>query len=194
VIEDPRPLHAHAAALADAVVRQVAMQDLGRPTPCAGWDLAALLAHMIGQQRGFARALATGDAPESAYAPEAFSASGWSDSLAALSAAVAVADLAGVARVSELAPVAVPVRSIVRAQLLDTVVHTWDVAEALGVAFVPPEHLAAEVAAIAESVPDSSRGPGRAFGPALGSSGSPWDRTLALLGRAPGSRGRVRAG
>src|SRR3954468_23136723 len=38
------------------VVARLAPTDLSQPTPCAGWDLRALLAHMTGQHRGFAAA------------------------------------------------------------------------------------------------------------------------------------------
>src|ERR1700742_1759826 len=40
------------------IVAQVAPDDLDRPTPCAGWDLRALLAHMTVQHLGFAAAAA----------------------------------------------------------------------------------------------------------------------------------------
>src|SRR6185437_16531113 len=53
---------AHRRVLKTSVglVDQVQVADLGRPTPCAGWDLRQLLAHMIGQNYGFAAA-ADGD-------------------------------------------------------------------------------------------------------------------------------------
>lgn len=38
------------------VVTTVQLTDLRRPTPCVGWDLADLLAHMTVQHRGFAAA------------------------------------------------------------------------------------------------------------------------------------------
>ena len=39
-----------------AVVSHVQADDLDRPTPCAEWTLADLLAHMTAQYRGFAAA------------------------------------------------------------------------------------------------------------------------------------------
>ena len=66
-------LHAEAMGLLDAVVQHVTDEDLDRPTPCAGWTVADLLAHEVGQHLGFAAAVRDGDAPESAYVPVPFS-------------------------------------------------------------------------------------------------------------------------
>ena len=45
-----------------------AVRGLELPTPCDGWDVAALLSHMVGQNDGFAAAVGTGSAPADAYA------------------------------------------------------------------------------------------------------------------------------
>src|SRR5690348_12552631 len=47
-------LDARAVRLSTGLVRASTVADLRRPTPCAGWDLADLLAHMTAQHRGFA--------------------------------------------------------------------------------------------------------------------------------------------
>jgi uncharacterized protein (TIGR03086 family) len=181
---DLRPLHRAALALADRYVDTVADDDLPRDSPCAGWDLAALLAHMVGQHRGFASAVRDGDAPRARYAPVPFTPQAWSASVAELLAAFAAADPAGSVIAAELSPAPLPVRRVIGAQLLDTVVHTWDVARALGQDFRPPDDLLEVVAAMAEAIPDTARGPGAAFAAALPGQGDPWHRTLALLGRA----------
>src|SRR5258705_7417724 len=55
-----------AAVLASVdIVDNVTPNDLHRPTPCAGWDLSRLLAHMTVQHRGFAAA-ASGDGADPA--------------------------------------------------------------------------------------------------------------------------------
>jgi uncharacterized protein (TIGR03086 family) len=185
-MDDPRSLLLDALALADALAGEVTDADLGRSTPCAGWDLAALLAHVAGQYHGFARALETGDAPVEALAPVAFSAESWSRCLGELRAALDDVDLDGTARIVELAPMPLPVRYVLRAQLLDTVVHSWDIARALDRVWEPPHRLVAEVAAIAESIPATASGPGRAFAVPLSRAGTVWERTLARVGRDPG--------
>jgi hypothetical protein len=55
-IPDLRAPDAVAVRNSVAVVAQVTAADLGRPTPCAAWDLRALLAHMTVQHLGFAAA------------------------------------------------------------------------------------------------------------------------------------------
>src|SRR6478609_9418299 len=56
IADDIRPLHKIAVLQSIDVVGRVERSDLGRPTPCAGWKLFDLLAHMTVQHRGFAAA------------------------------------------------------------------------------------------------------------------------------------------
>jgi uncharacterized protein (TIGR03086 family) len=179
-----RPLHRTAMALADEVVRDIVPDDLYRATPCPDWDLAALLAHMIGQHHGFARAVRDGDAPRSSYAPVPFTAPAWSASLELVLDAFAAAEPEATVTEVELSPTPLPLHRIVGAQLLDTVAHTWDVAQALGRQFEPSGKLLDTITVLATTIPDSARGPGAAFGPVLPAHGGAWQRTLALLGRA----------
>ncbi len=51
-------LDARAVRASVWVVSQASAADLARPTPCAGWALADLLAHMTAQHDGFAAAAA----------------------------------------------------------------------------------------------------------------------------------------
>ncbi|MCV7068279.1 maleylpyruvate isomerase N-terminal domain-containing protein [Mycolicibacterium farcinogenes] len=53
---DLRPFHRVAVLRSIAAVDAVRIADLDRPTPCAQWTLADLLAHMTAQHRGFAAA------------------------------------------------------------------------------------------------------------------------------------------
>jgi hypothetical protein len=75
----------------------------------------------------------------------------------------------------------------VGAQLLDTVVHTWDVGRGLGVEYVPGADLVAVVTMVAAAVPDDDRRdrPGAAFARSVPASGTDLDRALARLGRHP---------
>jgi uncharacterized protein (TIGR03083 family) len=47
-------LDARAVRASVQVVSQASAADLARPTPCADWTLADLLAHMTAQHNGFA--------------------------------------------------------------------------------------------------------------------------------------------
>src|ERR1700754_3328401 len=111
-------LHHRALELTSELVGAVQPADLGRPTPCAGWDLAALLAHMIGQNRGFADAL-RGGTDVAAYAPVP-------DLLDAVAQPGTDAVLLPEITTAQRFPVPV----VIGFQLLDTVVHSWDVATA----------------------------------------------------------------
>lgn len=170
-------------SLADQHVVGLRADDLNRPTPCVDWSLADLLAHMIGQHRGFAQAVRELDAPPSAYRPVSFDRSAWQDSVRELLDAFADADLTASAVAVELAPTPLQIGRLVAAQLIDTVVHTWDIAQAVRVDFTPPADLLAAVAAIAEAIPDQAYGPDRAFAARLPAEGDTWQRTLAVVGR-----------
>jgi uncharacterized protein (TIGR03086 family) len=190
-IIDLRPLHRRALDVASKLIATIGPADLARPTPCTGWDLRALLEHAIGQNHGFAAAVEGPDAPVSAYAgrpfePEDVEAK-WTESAERLATAFAAAPLDRPILLAEFsAEQRFPVAMVVSFQLLDTVVHTWDIATALGQAFRPDDELAAATLAVAERVPtgEAREQPGAPFGPALRYDGSDdWTRALALLGR-----------
>ena len=63
---DIRSVHRVAVLASVDVVNNVTQSDLQRATPCDGWDLAHLLAHMTVQHRGFAAA-ARGDGANPAH-------------------------------------------------------------------------------------------------------------------------------
>jgi len=181
-------LHRSAVEHASVIVARIAESDLARRTPCASWDLRQLLEHMVGQHVGFATVVRAGAADASAYAPQPFTPASWSTSVDELLAAFAAADLGAQVVQVELHPTRpLPVEVLVQAQFLDTVVHTWDVAVALGEAFSPEPDVVDAVLRIAQPIPDDERRdrPGAPFARAVPSDGSPWDRTLALLGRDP---------
>jgi hypothetical protein len=62
-ISDVRPFHRAAVLASVDVVSVVTRDDLRRPTPCAGWNLVDLLAHMTVQHHGFAAAACGVDSP-----------------------------------------------------------------------------------------------------------------------------------
>lgn len=176
-----------------AVVARIAPSDLSRPTPCAGWDLRTLLAHMTVQHVGFAAAAAghgdspgvwqpvESDDPVAAYAGAALA-------VIAAFGAPGVLDRPFVLPEIARAP-SFPGRLAIGFHLVDYVVHGWDVARTLGVAYAPPEEVVAAALPIARAVPE---GPGRlaedaAFAPALPRPAgvSPLDEILLRLGRDP---------
>jgi uncharacterized protein (TIGR03086 family) len=134
-------LHRRSLAVMDRVLAGLDPAALERPTPCVDWTLQTLLEHVAGQNAGLARAFDGGDADLSAWAPlsvdpHAPSAIAASNAALADSIASAVAVDGGLTRsvwMPEIRPhTVVPGVVALRAHLLDTVVHSWDIAAALG--------------------------------------------------------------
>src|SRR5918998_123137 len=93
LMENIVELHRRAVAGIRPVLEPLDAADLARPTPCAGWDLRALLEHMTGQDHGFAAAVRAGDTADvdaTAFAPRPLG----PDPVATQPAAAAEADAA----------------------------------------------------------------------------------------------------
>jgi uncharacterized protein (TIGR03083 family) len=175
--EDVRPLHRIAVLASVDVVSAVTADDLAKPTPCAGWNLADLLAHMTVQHRGFAAAARGHGADESIWQPaiDAFARDGVRDSEFAL---------------PEFGPGAMfPAAMAIGFHYVDYVVHGWDVARTLGLSYELPVDVVAAALPLALVVPDGDfRTMDNApFGPAIPSTdpADDLDRILTYLGRPP---------
>jgi uncharacterized protein (TIGR03086 family) len=185
-------LDADAAATRGSVeiVSRIAPSDLSMPTPCAAWDLRALLAHMTVQHRGFA-AVAAGRSvswePIPSDDPVADYASAASEVIAAF-AAPGVLERPFVLPEIPRAP-HFPGRVAIGFHLVDYVVHGWDVARTLGLPYAPAEEVLAATLPLARAVPDRDArvAAGAAFGPGLPvAAGAPaLDEILLRLGRDP---------
>lgn len=178
-------LHRRATDAVLSVVSRVREDDLDRPTPCVGWDLRTLLAHMVGQDRGFAAA-ALADVSAEAFEP------GEVEAHAAAAEVVVAAFAAAPPDREVLLPefgARFPLRTVVGFHLVDTLVHGWDVAVSLGGNVWYDDDLVAAVLELAEAIPggDLRTAPGAPFGPIRDEarSATGWARTLALLGRDP---------
>jgi uncharacterized protein (TIGR03086 family) len=182
-----QPLFEQALDDAGQHVVRAAGADLTLPTPCAAWDLGALLGHMIGQNVGFAAAVRDGDAPSSAYAPPALDADtvlpAWHRSSRALRDAFRAAEDDRTLRLAEFdRQVSVPVA--LGMQIVDCAVHAWDVATALGAEYRPAEPVVSAVLASARLIAARPGGTPGVFAPAREEvSGDPWTSALRLLGR-----------
>jgi uncharacterized protein (TIGR03086 family) len=175
------------------VVDQVARGDLERPTPCAGWTLRQLLAHMIGQNHGFAAAAdgagqdravfadrPVGEDPGSEYRKSA------ERVIEAFSAPELLDGDIFLAEVRD--GMTFPAPTAIGFHLVDYVAHGWDVAAALGITAEFDDEALALALTIAEAVPAEAksldaRAPFRPSVPTTGT--SVLDRVLATLGRAP---------
>lgn len=183
---------AQAVRASIALVEQVTGADLARPTPCAGWTLQDLLAHMMTQHYGFAAASTgdgdlaqwhlrpLGDDPVAAYRASA-------EHVLAAFAADGVLDRQFPLPEISRAP-AFPARKAIGFHLIDYVVHSWDVARTLGVDVTFDQPVLDAALAVAQAVPAgrSRLVPGAAFAPVIERPGSTGlDQILAILGRSP---------
>lgn len=177
-----------------AIVSRVRADDLDRPTPCAEWTLAGLLAHMTAQHHGFAAAARGRGIDLAAWQVRPVGPSPVTDYADAAEDVLAAFAEPGVPQrefqLPEFHPVSgFPAAQAISFHLIDYVVHGWDVARSLGLDY----HLAPEQAEpalrIALAVPngDNRLAPDAAFGPALATSddANPLHRILTALGRSP---------
>ncbi|MFV0407138.1 MAG: TIGR03086 family metal-binding protein [Propioniciclava sp.] len=132
---DPRPQFATAGAIALAVVRQVTPDDLNRPTPCTEFTVRDLLGHMIGVLRrplalargtdALAVPLVVSDIADEALATTF--ATDLDDAIAAW------ADDALLDQAMSLPWVQGLGRGMLATYIPELTVHTWDLAQAIGV-------------------------------------------------------------
>ena len=182
-------LHARAQALINSSLIDLPRGSLGRATPCSEWTLNGLLRHVLGQNVGLTRAAHGGGEERSDWRPIALGsepARDVAESASDLVSAFADRGLDGTVWMPEISAAApIPARVALLAHLVDTVVHGWDVAVALGRAYAVPDDVLAVAAAVAHAVPDGASrtqsdpaGPVPAFAPALH---VPVEGTLEIL-------------
>ncbi|MFE9297967.1 TIGR03086 family metal-binding protein [Streptomyces niveus] len=188
------------------VLEHAGPADWERPTPCADWDLRALVSHMAGQHHGFAAAAdgvgadlrhwrpsplppgdetlgddPTGDDPIAGYRAAVARVAA---SFARPGAAERRFDLPEISTTRSF-----PATVAVAFHFLDFAVHTWDMAKAVGLDWEPADDIAEAALTVALRVPDDERrlAPGAAFGPARtpAADGRPFDLVLTTLGRSP---------
>lgn len=168
---------------AEKVVAGVQPTDYSRPTPCADWDVRALLSHLIGAVAGFPVML-RGEQPN------------WSADLLGDDPVASFRQVVEENLRAWAAPGAVdkptsfmPSMPLIALNLCDAVVHTWDLATATGQAHGIADEVIELTYNIWKQAPlDLSRKAG-AFGPevAVPESAPTMDRLVGLLGRRPSS-------
>src|SRR5262245_16132192 len=195
---DLRRFHRAAVLASVDVVDAVTANDLRRATPCDGWNVSQLLAHMTVQHRGFAAA-ARGDGADPARWDTATVADAVAVDPAGTYAAAAADVLAAFTddavldasfALPEFGPGAVfPGSQAIGFHFVDYVVHGWDVARAIDAPFALPADVVSAVLPMVFAVPDGDfrTAPGFPFAPAIeaGDDVSDLDRVLLHLGRSP---------
>jgi uncharacterized protein (TIGR03086 family) len=158
---------------------------LGRPTPCAGWDLDRLLTHMddaldaFTEGAGGAVALVGPETTTSLPVRLGTLQTKACDLLGAWTAP-------GVPEVVLVDDVAVPTAVVAAAAALEITVHGWDVAQATGRATPIPDGLAADLLPVAHAlVADDDRAERFARALVTPPGADPATRLLGFVGRAP---------
>ncbi|MFC4858037.1 TIGR03086 family metal-binding protein [Actinophytocola glycyrrhizae] len=158
--------------------------DLGRPTPCAGWDLRALLDHLNDSLLALHEAATLGQVfPDVDDYPVA-------DPVAVLRDRAT--RLAGVwappspRREVALGDLSLRTAIVTTTGALEVAVHGWDVAVACGAARTIPAGLASDMLAVAPALVATADRPERFAAPVVPPSwAAPGDRLIAFLGRQP---------
>lgn len=196
-IADLRPSHRIAVRTSVDVVSAVTTDDLQRPTPCAGWDLGDLLAHMTVQHHGFAASarghgadLAVWDRASVVDAVSRDPAGTYASAAADVLEAFAADDaLTASFALPEFGPGATfPGEMAIGFHFVDYVVHGWDVARSIGATLDLPNDVIAAVLPLALAVPDGEFRAieGAPFQPAIGDDDAAGlERILLHLGRSP---------
>jgi uncharacterized protein (TIGR03086 family) len=176
--------YAQALDGAKRLVGSVQPAELSKPTPCEGWDVKALLTHMVGTNRRFAAALA-GDASKAAPA---------GDDVLAEYAASAEEGLAAWRKPGALDTTLglpsgqVPGTTGIGMIFVDQLIHTWDLAKALGRGDPLPDDLATTALELSRArVTPDRRGPGKPYAEEIQVAGDrpTQDRLAGFLGRQP---------
>ena len=171
------------------VLRQVRAAQLALPTPCASWDVRALINHFVGSARGWAAMLdgTAGADPAPDYAAGDYLAA-YEESLRIAQAAFTTED--ALERVVRMPQGEFPGMVLLGFATTDQFVHGWDLARAIGLptAGLDPELAETLLAQARLAVTADYRGPDgiAVFGPEQPApAGAPAsDRLAAFLGRS----------
>lgn len=167
-------------ALAD-----VAADNLAAPTPCAGWTLARLLAHMEDALDAFTEA-ASGRIEATTTTPGPERVAALRDKACALLGAWSQASPPTVV----VGGLRVDAPTLVETAALEIAVHGWDVAQATGRRTPLPDDLARLLRPVAErAVQPEDRGTRFGRERHAGSGAGPGDALMAYLGRVTGPVG-----
>lgn len=177
-----------AYAWTSARIAAVSADGLAGPTPCSRWSVQELLDHTFDTLAMFTGAIVPVGADAPAPDGHALGSNPWDQAIAELAARSGSAWQApGVMdRTFDLpAPLgAQPGQVVASANLLEVVVHGWDISQATGECAQIPEALARPVLEFArQALGDAPRGDH--FAADLGIGGTPSDQLVAFLGRKP---------
>ena len=167
------------------VLDGVTEEQLHRPTPCKGWDVATLITHVFDSLRGFAARIGgTFDGPYGDDLPA------WRGAYRRGAQTILSAwGAPGVtARTYALPMGDTPAEVVLSIQATEFLTHGWDLAKATDQGERLDPALAEQVLALAQAfLPASARGAGQGFGAEVpvDAHAPAYDRLAGFLGRQP---------
>jgi len=165
------------------ILRGIRGHHLDRATPCPGWDVGALIGHLIGQAQMYA---AGGLAAGAVFTPaEVGDDPGWAYAIAAKATLDTFSDPAAAERIFRLPAGDVPGTVALNLAMTEAAVHGWDLATATGKSNTIDYDVAAALLAFHRANPQFRQGPDPDYGPEIstGVDLSATDRLVQLLGR-----------
>jgi uncharacterized protein (TIGR03086 family) len=180
-----------ACASTDRFVAGVTPDQLALPTPCAAWDVRALLNHLVGTL-ALHHALMTDTAPTVSMVPgdlpdvDLLGADPLAAYRTGVEGVLAVTDAEALARTHPTPLGDMPGAALCGFSTLDVLVHGWDLARATGQDAMLDEDLAEQLLAFArQAINDDMRAP--RIGPevAVAADAPSTDRLVAFMGRTP---------
>jgi uncharacterized protein (TIGR03086 family) len=176
-----------AIEVAGGVIANVDASQLSAPTPCASWDVAALIDHMVGGQVFFAAAV-NGQPPSDEPVDAASGDFGAAFAAASSDCVAAFQSLDDMNEIVKAPFGEMPAQAFMGLAMTDTFQHAWDLAKATGQdTDLAPGMAEMLLAASQQNIQDNFRGPeGAPFGAEqTASDDAPAaDRLAAFLGRA----------
>ncbi|WP_240135458.1 TIGR03086 family metal-binding protein [Streptomyces sp. MUM 178J] len=177
-----------AARRAVPVVRGTRDEQLGDRTPCAEYDVRALLNHLFQVVINFQALAARKDTDFSAVPDVVGEGGDWRERFEKETAALAEAWAAPGAAEGAAGSMGLPALTLARMALGDLTVHAWDLARATGQRFTPDPAAVADVLACFEELAPTARAWGVFADPFElpdPASASDFERLLAVTGRDP---------
>ena len=168
----------------DAVVRRTPTDAWSSDSPCDGWTAADVVAHNVGMNRMIAGFTRGDGAPHADHIVSDDPAAAWAESLDDLLASL---DRQGALQTVAMTPWGeLPVEKFLGFVWVDPVIHTWDLAMAVGQEPVLAADLVELGAARLERAGDSLVGPGRfEAAVSVADDASTLERFISLSGRTP---------
>jgi uncharacterized protein (TIGR03086 family) len=189
-VVDPRPLFARSLDQAEHQVAAVRPAQMTHRTPCAAYDVRALLGHVVAVLHKIARVGGGADVRDAPDVIEGIDDDGWAGAFTRARGEVerVWADDGTLDRMVTLPWATLPGRAVLDAYTHEFTAHSWDLAHATGrLAPLDPDLAARALAAFPEFAPPEERSGQGPFGPVVPvpADADVYTRLAAYLGRTP---------